>query len=527
MSKARTSTQETIEFTLEPKEAGEGKKRKERVKKTMARVIGRSSMIRDPAEDDEEEEEDAAAAPKSQKLMGDAIKSGAAPSKLKTTPKASAPTPNTASKRSTRNIPAAEKNKAPVPKTEVEDEEDVEAQVLRQLKPKIPDHDDNHPVAENMKIRKDASLKLWRESDPYALRRRTAVDYRFHTKEQQDFYETILLDKKPIVCDIKWADWNYIDNNEDHFPGVHESFRLCGVDKFVGQKLTKWNDELIMQFYSTTHFYPDGRIVWMSEVPTGKLLGFLVSERGIEANSEKVEAITSLSKPTWINDIQRLAGRIAALSQFISSNAANEAFGALKKQLAEPPILATPIDKEPLLLYVVANNKAVSVAVVVERKEAGKQYIVQRTVYYVTEYEALLHGLCMAKEMNLSRVRCLGDLDLIAQQVSGKWDSKDPLMAAYRQAVTNIAGHFKGYQVDHIGWRHNEAADALFRLGSQCKTVLPNVFLDVLHNPSVKLPSEEDLAIPDPEGQLVPSTCYSRLYDALSGLPNSGWTARR
>ena len=46
---------------------------------------------------------------------------------------------------------------------------------------------------------------------------------------------------------------------------MHESFRLCGVDAFVGQKLTKWNDELIMQFYSTTHFYPDGRIVWMSE----------------------------------------------------------------------------------------------------------------------------------------------------------------------------------------------------------------------------------------------------------------------
>ena len=33
----------------------------------------------------------------------------------------------------------------------------------------------------------------------------------------------------------------------------------------MGQKLTKWNDELIMQFYSKAHFYPDGRIVWMSE----------------------------------------------------------------------------------------------------------------------------------------------------------------------------------------------------------------------------------------------------------------------
>ena len=119
------------------------------------------------------------------------------------------------------------------------------------------------------------------------------------------------------------------------------------------------------------------------------------------------------------------------------------------------------------------------------------------------EYEALLHGLRMAKEMNLSRVKCFGDSDLVAQQVSGTWDSKDPLMAAYQREVDTVAGHFKGYQVDHIDRWKNEAADALSRLGSQRKPVLPNVFLDVLHNPSVKIPTEEDLAIPDPEAQLV------------------------
>ena len=44
-------------------------------------------------------------------------------------------------------------------------------------------NDDNHPVAENMKIKKDVGLRLWRQSDPYDVRRRTALDYRFHTKE--------------------------------------------------------------------------------------------------------------------------------------------------------------------------------------------------------------------------------------------------------------------------------------------------------------------------------------------------------
>ena len=127
-------------------------------------------------------------------------------------------------------------------------------------------------------------------------------------------------------------------------------------------------------------------------------LVFFVSERGIEANPEKIKAITSLAKSACINDDQRLVGRIAALSRFISrlgkkaiplyqmmkktyhfvwSDAANEAFEALKKQLAEPLVLAAPIDKEPLLLYVAANSRAVSIAVVVERKESGKEYPVK------------------------------------------------------------------------------------------------------------------------------------------------------
>ena len=119
MSKPRkVATGETMEFTLEPKETGDGKKRKGRVKKTIARVIGKPSMMRDSEE--EEEEEDAAPAPKAQKLMGDAIRSGAAPSKPKAAPKAAAPAEKP--KRSARNISAEEKNKAPVPEAAEEDE---------------------------------------------------------------------------------------------------------------------------------------------------------------------------------------------------------------------------------------------------------------------------------------------------------------------------------------------------------------------------------------------------------------------
>ena len=107
----------------------------------------------------------------------------------------------------------------------------------------------------------------------------------------------------------------------------------------------------------------------------------------------------------------------------------------------------------------------------------------------VAEYEALLHGLRVAKEMSITRIRCFGDSDLVAQQVSGTWDSKDPNMAAYMRAVDAIGGHFLGFEVEHIDRRLNEAADALSWLGSQCKIVPPNAFLDELTLPMVKPPT--------------------------------------
>jgi hypothetical protein len=54
-------------------------------------------------------------------------------------------------------------------------------------------------------------------------------------------------------------------------------------------------------------------------VTTGKLLGFLVSYRGIEANPEKIRTIEAMWPPACIKDVQKLTGCLAALSWFISS----------------------------------------------------------------------------------------------------------------------------------------------------------------------------------------------------------------
>jgi hypothetical protein len=53
-------------------------------------------------------------------------------------------------------------------------------------------------------------------------------------------------------------------------------------------------------------------------VSTRKLLGFMVSHRGIEANLEKIKAIEVIRPPAQIKDVQKLTGCLAALSWFIS-----------------------------------------------------------------------------------------------------------------------------------------------------------------------------------------------------------------
>ena len=52
-----------------------------------------------------------------------------------------------------------------------------------------------------------------------------------------------------------------------------------------------------------------------------KFFRYLVFERGIKANPEKIKAILEMNLPMMMKDVQRLAGWISALSQFIPQSA--------------------------------------------------------------------------------------------------------------------------------------------------------------------------------------------------------------
>jgi hypothetical protein len=141
-------------------------------------------------------------------------------------------------------------------------------------------------------------------------------------------------------------------------------------------------------------------------VPRGMLQGFIVSERGIEANPEKIVAITNIGPIKDLKGVQRVMGCLAALSRFISrlgergqpmyrllrkterftwTPEAEEALGNLKALLTSVPIFVPPAVGEALLIYVAATTQVVSAAIVVARREEGHTLPVQRPVYFINE----------------------------------------------------------------------------------------------------------------------------------------------
>jgi hypothetical protein len=141
-------------------------------------------------------------------------------------------------------------------------------------------------------------------------------------------------------------------------------------------------------------------------VPRGMLLGYIISQWGIEPNPEKVTSLERMGPIRDLKGVQKVLGCLATLSRFISrlgekglplyrllkkherfswTVEAQEALDKLKAMLARAPILMPPKDGDPLYLYVAATTQVVSAVVVVEPTEEGHALPVQRPVYYISE----------------------------------------------------------------------------------------------------------------------------------------------
>jgi len=132
-------------------------------------------------------------------------------------------------------------------------------------------------------------------------------------------------------------------------------------------------------------------------VTTGKFLGFMVSQRGIEVALEKIQAILELAPPKTVKEVQSLNGKIAALNKFFSKATdkclpffctlkksfewtaeCQQAFKELKRYLSSSPLLSLTKPREEFFLYLAISPVVVSATLV--REEDG----VQKPVYFTS-----------------------------------------------------------------------------------------------------------------------------------------------
>ena len=135
-------------------------------------------------------------------------------------------------------------------------------------------------------------------------------------------------------------------------------------------------------------------------VASGKFLEFMVNQRGIEVNPERMQALLDMRSPSKTKEVQSLTGRVVALNRFISkatdkclpffeslkgnkrflwNEKCVQAYRALKEYLGKPPLLAKPVEGEPLFLYLAVFEYAILGALTREEEK------VQWPIYYISK----------------------------------------------------------------------------------------------------------------------------------------------
>ena len=147
-------------------------------------------------------------------------------------------------------------------------------------------------------------------------------------------------------------------------------------------------------------------------VSFGQFLGHVVSKRGVELRPTQIKTLSKRQKPRTVTDVQSLAGKVAALSRFISKlsdrckpffwsikqsttlewgEEQSETFKELKKYLIIALILSAPEKEKDIFLYLVVSE--VMVSAILLREEGGKQNSVFYTCKMLLDAETRYNAM--------------------------------------------------------------------------------------------------------------------------------------
>jgi len=139
-------------------------------------------------------------------------------------------------------------------------------------------------------------------------------------------------------------------------------------------------------------------------VKTRKLLGFIVSGRGIEVDPDKAKAIQEMPAPKTEKEVRSFLGRLNYIARFISqltvtwepifrllkkknpgvwNNDCQEAFDKINRYLQNPPLLVPPTSGRPLILYLTVIETATAMGCVLGQHDESRRK--EEAIYYLSK----------------------------------------------------------------------------------------------------------------------------------------------
>ncbi|GAU39398.1 hypothetical protein TSUD_397040 [Trifolium subterraneum] len=288
-------------------------------------------------------------------------------------------------------------------------------------------------------------------------------------------------------------------------------------------------------------------------VRSGKLLGFIVSQKGIKVDPDKVRAIREMPAPQTEKQVR--------------------AFDSIKEYLMEPPILFPPVEGRPLIMYLTVLEESMG-CVLGQQDETGRKehaiyylskkftdcesrysilektccalawaakrlchYLINHTTWLISKmdpikyifekaaltgriarwqmllseydieyrtqkaikgkYEACIMGIEEAIDLRIKNIDIYGDSALVVNQIKGEWETLHAGLIPYRDYARRLLTFFNKVELHHIPRDENQMADALATLSSMYRVnrqnEVPTISIRCLERPAYVFAAEEVL----------------------------------
>jgi len=159
----------------------------------------------------------------------------------------------------------------------------------------------------------------------------------------------------------------------------------------------------------------------------------------------------------------------------------------------------------------------------------GRKYefslpIVATSTNNQAEYQALIKGLELLKEIHADAVEVFGDSMLVINQLAGSYECRSEVLITYYEKSMQLLREFKDFRLEHIPRLHNEEANRLAQHASGYQPILNTIsaihvddwrkeLIDYLKDPSKRV--ERHVRFQATKYVLLEDELYYRTIDGV------------